>query len=496
MPQRLTRAWHSLCSWIPGPLAPLGPRNDIRGGIRGTNTPSARAFLFATLLLTFALPFAGSAHAMQIQPITGASGVQAWLVEDHAVPVVTLRFSFPGGAALDPAGKGGTAAMVAGMLDEGAGPYDTVAYHRRLDDLAGQLRFSAGQDEFDGSLRSLKQNLSDTAELLRIALAEPLFVPEAIDRIRAEMLAALTRQAKNPRSLSGRLWMRDAFEDHPYGKNADGSESSVAAITRADLADFAATRFHRHGLLIGVVGDVTAAEAAALIDRVFGGLPIGAGEAEIAEAKPIDDGALILSRTAVPQSVVTFGQIGPKRDDPQWYAAMVLNDILGGAGFRGRLMQEIREKRGLAYGVSTQLAPYRHAGLIVGSVATENGRVADTIALIRQEWQRMRDEGPTAAELEDAKTYLADSFPLSLDSTHHIAGLLVQLQIDRLGIDYLDRRAGLIGGVTLDEARAIAKQLYDPARLSFAVVGDPPDLKPTRPARDPTPATGQTSDTK
>src|SRR5207244_7547335 len=143
---------------------------------------------------------------------------------------------------------------------------------------------------------------------------------------------------------------------------------------------------------------------------------------ENAISNPPDDVAVVHSRTAVPQIVVTFGQIGPKRDDPHWYAAMVLNDIIGGGGFRGRLMQEIREKRGLAYGVSTQLAPYRHAGLIVGSVATENARVGDTIALIRQEWHRRRDDGPTAAELDDAKTYLAGSFPLSLDWTQPLAG--------------------------------------------------------------------------
>jgi zinc protease len=131
------------------------------------------------------------------------------------------------------------------------------------------------------------------------------------------------------------------------------------------------------------------------------------------------------------------------------------------------------------------LVPYRHAGLIVGSVATENSRVAESIALIRQEWQRMRDEGPSAAELADAKTYLTGSFPLSLDSTRRIAGLLVRMQVSGLGIDYLDRRAELIDGVTLEEARAVARRLFDPARLSFAVVGDPAGLPATRPARQP-----------
>lgn len=444
-----------------------------------------RALLFAGATLLSASAWVAAAQAMQIQPVTGASGVEAWLVEDHSVPVVTIRFAFAGGAALDAVGKGGAASMVASLLDEGAGPYDSLAFHRRLDDLAGQLRFSAAQDEFDGSLRTLKQHLSDTGELLRLALAEPRFAPEDIERIRGEILAGLARQAKNPRSLSGRLWMHDAFEKHPYGSSVDGSEESVAAITRDDLAAFAGARFHRSGLIVGIVGDIDKTEAATLIDRVFGGLPKGADETEIAETKPLDDGALVVSRAAVPQSVVTFGQAGPKRDDPAWYAAYVLNEILGGGGFRGRLMKEIREKRGLAYGVSTQLVPYRHAGLIVGNVATENGRVAESIALVRDEWRRMREEGPTAAELDNAKTYLTGSFPLGLDSTQHIAGVLVQMQQDKLGIDYLDRRASLIGGVTLDEAREVAQKLFDPIALSFAVVGDPADLEPTRQPKQP-----------
>src|SRR5205823_4070455 len=166
-----------------------------------------------------------------------------------------------------------------------------------------------------------------------------------------------------------------------------------------------------------------------------------------------------------------------------WYAAYILNDIIGGGGFRGRLMKEIRDKRGLAYGVSTSLVPYRHAGLILGSVATENSRVAESIALIREEWQRMRGEGPSEAELRDAKAYLTGSFPLGLDSTQRIASILVQMQIDGLGIDYLERRAALINAVTLDQARAVARRLFDPARLSFAIVGDPAGLQTIRPQR-------------
>lgn len=436
-------------------------------------------FFLGVLLLAF------GARAMPIQEVVGGSGLKAWLVEDHSLPVVTLRFAFPGGAALDPPGKGGTAAMAASLLDEGAGPYDTVIYHQLLSDLSGELRFSVGHDWLTGSLRMLSRNLNESTELLRMALNEPRFAPDAIERIRADTVAALSRQARNPRSLSGRLWMRDAFEDHPYGSNSEGTEKSVAAITRADLMEYASAAFRRNGLVIAAVGDITPDGLRSVIDNVFVALPAGDAAAPIPEAKPSDDGALVISRAAVPQSVVTFGQAGPKRDDPDWYPAYVLNDILGGGGFRGRLMKEIRDKRGLAYGVSTSLMPFRHAGLIVGSVASANDRVAESVALVRQEWQRMRNEGPTQAELEDAKRYLTGSFPLTLDSTQHIAAVLVQLQQDRLGIDYLDRRAELIGSVSLDRARALAKKLFDPAKLSFAVVGDPQKLEPTRPAHAP-----------
>jgi len=452
------------------------------------NVRSVEGRVIGAVLAILALLAAGwssDAAAMKIERVTGASGIEAWLVQDRSVPVVTLRFSFAGGASLDPEGKDGTAALAAALLDEGAGPYDTTAFHRRLDDLAAELSFSAGHDEFDGTLRMLQANMAESANLLRLALGEPHFADEAVERVRASTIAMLAKQARNPRSLSGRLWMSDVFDRHPYGRNTSGSAASVAAITRADLADFASRQFQRGTLVIGAVGDIAPAELAALIDRVFGNLPQGGANTVVPEASPADGGALLVSRTAVPQSAVTFGQAGLKRDDPDWYAALVVNEILGGGGFRGRLMKEIREKRGLAYGVSTGLVPYRHAGLILGSVATENARVAESIALIRAEWQRMRDEGPTEDELRDAKTYLTGSFPLGLDSTRRIAGLLVRMQIDGLGIDYLDRRAGLIDGVTLDQARAVARRLFDPARLSFAVVGDPAGLESTRPARQP-----------
>src|SRR5439155_14639204 len=241
---------------------------------------------------------------------------------------------------------------------------------------------------------------------------------------------------QNPRALAARLWMSDAFEDHPYGQDVDGTAAGVGAINVEDLRAFVGERLHRDGLVIGAVGDLNRDELAALVDRVFGGLPIGSGDGGVAEIRPAEDGALLITRLPVPQSTVAFGQAGVKRDDPDWYAARLLNDIIGGGGFRGRLMKEIREKRGLAYGVSTGLVTFRHAALILGNVATENARVAQSIDLIRSEWRRMREEGPTEAELDEAKGYLIGSFPLSLDSSEKIASLLVEIQLERLPIDF------------------------------------------------------------
>ena len=440
---------------------------------------SIRAAVFALLL------WAPNAGAMTIERVASPAGIEAWLVEDHTLPVVAIRFAFPGGAALDPAGKSGLVSLVASLLDEGAGPYDTAAFQTRLEDLVTTLQFHAGRDQLSGGLRTLKRNLGEVEELLRLALTEPRFEPSAIERVRGQIVASLAQQAQNPRALAGRLWMRDAFEDHPYGQNVDGTTESIGAINREDLVGFVADQLRRGGMVIGAVGDLNRDELAAFVDRVFGSLPIGSGAVDVAEARPAEGGALLISRLAVPQSTVAFGQAGLKRSDPDWYAARLLNDIIGGGGFRGRLMKEIREKRGLAYGVSTGLVTFRHAALILGGVATENARVTQSIDLIRGEWRRMREEGPTEAELDEAKGYLIGSFPLSLDSSEKIASLLVEMQLEQLPIDFLEHRAALFAAVTHEDARRVARHLFDPEKLSFVVVGNPADLTPTRTRPEP-----------
>jgi len=441
--------------------------------------------MLGPILAFFVLLWASGVAAMTIEQVSGTNGLTAWLVEDHALPVVSIRFALPGGAALDPAGKGGLAAMAAALFDEGAGPYDSAAFKTRLEDLAADLRFTASRDEVGGSLRCLKANLPEVAGMLRAALTSPRFEPDAIERVRGQFIASLSQQAHNPRSLSDRMWMRDAFEDHAYGGNVNGSVRSVAAITREDLVGFAGRRLRSTGLVIGAVGDITPAELTALIDRIFGGLPGGGEDPPVAETKPTDNGGVLINRQAAPQSAVTFGQVGPKRGDPDWYTARLVNDVLGGGGFRGRLMREIREKaraglRGLHRARLVPACrgdPRRSRNRKCAGGGIDRSHSCGVAADARR--------GPGKAELNLAKDFLIGSFPLNLDTSAHVASVLVEIQLEKLGIDYLDRRAALFGAVTLDQAKRVARGLLDPERLSFAVVGDPADLTPTRIMPDP-----------
>jgi zinc protease len=188
----------------------------------------------------------------------------------------------------------------------------------------------------------------------------------------------------------------------------------------------------------------------------------------------------VLVKKPIPQSVAQFGQPGIGVHDEDFFVAMVVNRVLGGGGFTARLETEVREKRGLAYGISTGLVNHLHANYIDGEVGTQNARMAETIGIIRQEWAKMQESGPTQVELDDAKTFLNGSYTIGLDSTGAIAERLLGLQQENLGRDYFERRPKRIDAVTLADAKRVSKTLLDPAKLSFAVVGDPTGLKPDR----------------
>ena len=448
-----------------------------------TNLP-VRRLLFT--LGTFAVLMAGAlpAEAVRVQKVVSSGGIEAWFVRDTSVPLVAVDFMFRGGGALDPKDKAGRANLVAALLDEGAGDLKSQAFQARIQNLSIRLGFNAGYDSFSGSLRTLNRNRAEALRLLRLALTQPRFDAEPVERMRSEILAEMKRRASRPGVIVRRTWRRVVFGEHPYGRPIRGTQKTLGAISTADLRAFMETRITKDRLIVGVSGDISVEELKALLDEAFGGLPAKAAADSISPAKPGAQGQTFVVETPVPQSVALFGLPGVSRKDPDYYAAFVMNHIIGGGTFSSRLYGEIREKRGLAYSVYSYLDTRQAGPFWVGSVATANSGMAKSIALVREQIQRMRDEGVSETELENAKLYLNGSFPLRFTSTDRIASILVAMQYEKLGIDYLDRRPKMIAAVTRQDIARVANRLLDPEKLTVVVVGKPNGIQPTAKAPD------------
>jgi zinc protease len=419
-------------------------------------------------ILTVAAP----ASATSIERIVSPGGIEAWLVREPAVPLVVVDFAFAGGAVQDPPGKAGTAELVSSMLDDGVGDYDSKTFHDRLERKAIEMNFNVDRETLRGTLRTLKENSDEAFEDLRLSLNAPRFDVSDIDLNRAQILAGLRRATTSPGDIANRRWWETAFAGHPYGRPVNGSLESLPTITADDLKAYTHRVLARSNLKIAIVGDIDPDTARAMLDRVFGGLPAKADLTSVEAVSPQGLGRRIVVNLDVPQAVVEFGGAGIARKDPDFMAAYTVNHILGGGTFSSRLYQEVREKRGLAYSVSDSLMWLDHAAMFLGTTATRADRTGETLDLIQSEIHRLAENGPTAEELAKAKAYLNSAFALNLDTSSKVAGLLVQLQLDDLGMDYISRRTAMIDAVSLDDAKRVAKRLLD-GGLLVTVVGKP-----------------------
>jgi len=439
------------------------------------------SLIFAALLmLVTGLP----ARAVEVQQVTSPGGITAWLVEDHGNPILSLDLAFVGGAVLDPEGQEGLAHLVSGLIDEGAGELDSQAFQATLQNLSIRLSFDAGLETFRGSLRTLTENRQMAFDLLRLALIEPRFDEEPVERIRSQIQVRLAQDSENPNVIAGRALRELMFPGHPYSRPVNGTPESIQAIGVDDMRRFVSERFARDALRVAVVGDVTAEELGPLLDHAFLGLPAAAAPFDLPEVVPQAKGEVLVIERDLPQSVMAFAHGGLMRDDPDFYAAYVANRIFGGGGFTSRLYAEVREKRGLAYSVFSYLNPLEHSALVRGGVATANARAGESLEVIREEWVRMGAEGPTAEEVEDAKTYLTGSYPLRFSSTSGIAGTLLGIQLDNLGIDYVNIRNDLIEAVTVEDAQRVARELFRAEDLTVVIVGRPDGVASEKAAGD------------
>jgi zinc protease len=436
--------------------------------------------LHAIVILALAL-FAviAPAQAIAIKEVKTPSGIVAWLVEDHTNPLIAMRFSFHGGSANDPPGKEGTANFLTGMLDEGAGDLDSTAFQAKREELAMKMSFDAESDYFDGSFQTLSERREPSFALLKLALTSPRFDPLALERVRSQFLVGAAENAEDPERIASRAWMVAALGSHPYARDGDGTVETIKAITAGDLRDLQKSLFTRKNMKVAVVGDIDEKTLMRLLDETFGALPDTDPPAWPPMAKIAAKPSTAIIDRDIPQSIITFGHEGILRDDPAFIPAYVASFILGGGGFGSRLTDEIRERRGLTYGVSIGLYPLERAGLVVGSLSTRNEKAGEALQLVKEVMKKFADEGPTAAELADAKTYLTGSYALRFDSNTKLAGQLLGIQQTNLGIDYVNRRNSLIEAVTLDEVKAQAKRITLPGQLTTIVVGRPTGIKPS-----------------
>ena len=413
---------------------------------------------------------------MKIQQVKSPGGIEAWLVQEHSVPLLALRFVFEGGNSQDPPAKLGLSNFLTAMLDEGAGDLNAQQFQERMEELAVRISFDDGRDSFYGNFETLTVNRDAGVELLRLAVNKPHFEQAAIDRIRKQLLAGLAYAAKSPDKVAGKTWSATAFAGHPYGRPTDGTPETVAAITRDDLEALRKRMFARDTLRVVAVGDIDAPALGALLDKVFGELPAKADLVPVAKVAPASNEKLKVIEMDVPQSVVQFGFAGLPRKHPDFMAAFIMNQILGGGGFASRLTEEVREKRGLAYSVYSYLSPYKQTAIFGGGVATKNEEVARSIEVIRAELKRMADDGPTEKELANAKSYLTGSFALRFDTNSKIANQLIWMLQEEMGIDYVEKRNALVDAVTMDDVKRVARELLKVDDLIITVAGKPKGL--------------------
>lgn len=435
------------------------------------NIAIAFLMLAAISLISFTRP----AEAMNIQKIKSPGGIEAWLVEEHSVPLIALRYAFFGGSSQDRPGKEGTGNFITAMMDEGAGDLESAEFQERMEDIAMRMSYQDSKDSIYGSVETLSANRDKAIELLKLSLQKPRFDKDAVDRIRQQLLANLAYAEKDPDKVSAREWYTMAFPGHPYGNPSNGTMETLGKITRDDLLDYHKRIFAKSNLKVVAVGDIDAAAFGKLLDDVFGGLPDKAELLPIAYADPAAGGQRVFDME-VPQSVAIFGLGAMPRKDPDFMAAFVVNHIVGSGGFSSKLMEEVREKRGLAYSVYSYIQPYQDASILVGSVATKNESMGESLSIIRDQLKKIADEGPSEKDLREAKDYLIGSYALRFDTNAKIAAQLLGLQQEGFDTDYVDNRNAMIEAVTIEDAKRVAKRLFKVENMIVAIVGKPANL--------------------
>jgi zinc protease len=434
---------------------------------------------FVSLIAGAALVIAGvispAFAQIEVQEVTTEGGITAWLVEEHSIPFTALELRFKGGTSLDRAGKRGETNLMMATLEEGAADLDSQEFAKARDSLAASFEFEAYTDSVTISARFLTENRDEAIALLRTAIMQPRFDPDAVDRVRGQVNSVIESEVTSPGDIASLTLNAMAFGDHPYGSSDNGTFETIAELTRDDMIAARNRALVKDRLYVSAVGDINSAQLSDILDSLLSDLP-QSGPDFVPRIAPELHGGVTVVPFETPQSVVMFGHSGITRDDPHFIPAYIANEILGGTR-ESRLMQEVREKRGLTYGIGSYLVPYEQSEVVLGQFSASNSVTAQAIDVVKEEWRTFAQEGISQEELDAAKTYLTGAYALRFDGNAPIASILVGMQMSGLDRDYILHRNDLVNAVTLDEINGVVRDLFKPDDLTFVVVGQPEDLK-------------------
>ncbi len=410
--------------------------------------------------------------SMNVTEIKTKNQVKFWFVEDNSIPIVSVNFSFSGGAFFDKIGKEGTSSFLASLLDEGAGNLDSIKFQNRMDEIGMKMSFSSSKDSFSGNFQIISENKKEGFELLRIAITKPRLEAKDIEKIRNQIVSSLKLKEIDISNLATQKFHETFFSSHNFGRNVDGTVSSIKKISKNDLEDYLESNLAISNLVIGVSGNVKVAEIESLIDNTFGNLlPSVKHQVKIPKKSDLPKG-LLIEKKDFPQSAVLFGHKGLERNNKDFFAARIVNYVLGGGGFQSRMYKNVREKKGLVYSIYSYLVPYKNNDIVLGGFQTKNETVYEAISLVKDEWDKIGKNGITQKEFKEAKTYYKGSFSRNFTSTSSISSLLMTVQEYGLDQNYFKNRNKIIDSLTLKEVNIVAKNLFKKDNLYFTIVGN------------------------
>ena len=429
--------------------------------------------VFFSLLIISCVPVQAEERFLDIQEVTSKNGIKAWLVEDKSLPIITIKFSFKGAGAIhDGKDKQGLSRLLSNTMDEGAGDIKSHEFQKILSDNSITLSFGAGRDNFGGQLKALSKNKEIAFKLLKLSLTDPRFDKSPVERMRQANLSRIRASMGNPDWIAARIFNDKAFENHPYALNSGGTLSTLKNITASDLRSHVKNYLTQDRLHIGVMGDISANELSNVLNQIFGGLPKQGVADNTNKLSLQNTGKTFTYNHDIPQTIISSALPSITPQDHDYYALQVMNYIFGAGGFGSRLMEEAREKRGLTYGIYSGTSNQDYINLFTIGTSTKNESVPEMMQIIEDEMTRISTKKVSDSELEDSKSYLTGSLPLSLSSSSKIANILLSLQLKDRPIDYLDTYNEKINAVSAQDVQKIAQRLLNKDNMMSVMVGN------------------------